>query len=651
MTKAKKMPPNPKELDLLKNLAGILAFDDAAGNSYEVRADGVYRKESKPNSMFIKLCAALELVAHTRNNDGDDWGIWIRFKDADAQPHELVLSRKLFSQGKKVEELLSSAGLHVPILSGNSGRCPLAEFFNAVPWSLPRALTVSQGGFASDKFDSFVFGDDVVLSLEGAERVKALTSDCAAALTVKGTLEKWQANVSAPALHSNRLMFGLCVGFAAPLLQLLGLPCVTFHLNGTSGDGKSSILKAVASIYGGEDRVTGWDKTKNGFEAVAARYNNQPLIVDEIGQSDADALDKIAYQLNNGVGRDRMTRNATLRKAARWSLIALSAGEFSLDGIRKQKSRDGRTNTATGERVRFICIPCDAGKGLGVLDSLPEGVSDDAEENDARRVALLARVSSFKATGVAGHEFLMRLMRDIANKGKDALDDQYREVEEQFLKQAGGQRLAPTERRVIRHFAAVAFAGELAASYGILDGWEYGAAFGAAMTCFNAWRESEDSPERHKERVIENMLSAPNRYRSEYLVYELQEDGTCMGKGDYPRCAIAGRVVLRDINNMASWIAAIYESSQFDDLLRRLGDGESKADIVNKMLENGQLLPPKDRAGNFVKQEKGGDRFGRVQPRKNNPLGLERKDRVYVLIPNSDLQSMREADSVLGRCK
>lgn len=646
MSKAKKVPPNPKELDLLKNLAGILAFDDASGNSYEVRADGVYRKESKPNSMFIKLCAALELVAHTRNNEGDDWGIWIRFKDADTQPHELILSRKLFSQGKKVEELLSSAGLHVPILSGNTGRCPLAEFFNAVPWSLPRALTVSQGGFASDKYDSFVFGEDVVLSLEGAERVKALTSDCAAALTVKGTLEKWQANVSAPALHSNRLMFGLCVGFAAPLLQILGLPCVTFHLNGTSGDGKSSILKAVASIYGGEDRVTGWDKTKNGFEAVAARYNNQPLIIDEIGQSDADALDKIAYQLNNGVGRDRMTRNATLRKAARWSLIALSAGEFSLDETRRQKSRDGRSNTATGERVRFICIPCDAGKGLGVLDSLPEGVSEDAEENDARRVALLARVSSFAATGVAGREYLMRLMQDIADNGQDALKEQYRKIEERFLHDAGGNGLAPTERRVIRHFAAVALAGELAASYGILDGWEEQAAYKAVLACFNAWRESEDSPERHKDKVLESILNAPSRYRSEYLKFVLYPNGECNKFCEEFRCEVAGTVVLRQAGNFSTWIAAIYNNDQFDKLLRKVGENESKADMVAKLIKEERLLKRKNRIGNFLDDyEK--DRKGQIQPKPNNVLELPTTSRVYVVLANADDKTMREVDRLL----
>lgn len=197
--------------------------------------------------------------------------------------------------------------------------------------ALPRAVSVTRGGFVSDAFDCFVFGDNQVLSLPGAEPVTPTSADCAAVLTEKGTLEEWQANVATPALHSKRLMFGLSVALAAPLLQILGLPCVTFHLNGTSGDGKSSILKAAASVYGDEERVTSWDKTQNGFEAVAARHTNQPLIVDEIGQGSVSALDQVAYKLNNGIGKDRMTRATAWRKAPRWSLIVLSAGEFTLE--------------------------------------------------------------------------------------------------------------------------------------------------------------------------------------------------------------------------------------------------------------------------------------------------------------------------------
>ena len=640
MSEMKTKAPTPIEADAYRNAEGILTVVDSAGNTYENRSDGVHKKDAKSGSSFVQLCDALELVAHTRTVEGDDWGIWIKFKDADGNPHDLVLPRKLLTQGRRLEELLQASGLHVYALSGNSGKCPLAEFFNAVPMNaLPRAVSVTRGGFVSDKFDCFVFGDNQVLSLPGAERVTPTSADCAAVLTEKGTLEEWQANVATPALHSKRLMFGLSVALAAPLLPILELPCVTFHLNGTSGDGKSTIMKAVASVNGGEERVTSWDKTKNGFEAVAARHNNQPLIIDEIGQGDLDALDKVAYQLNNGVGRDRMTRNATLRKAARWSLIALSAGEFSLSEMKRQKSRNGRAHTATGERVRFISIPCDAGKGLGVLDSLPGGITNDKAANDAQRVALLARVSSFKATGVAGRKYLMELMQDVRDNGREALKDQYREFEEEFIARVNGNGLAPTERRVIRHFAAVAFAGELGIDYGVFGTeWQENDALDAAIACFEAWRDSEESPERHRERVIELMLEAPFAYASDFLKFEHQKDGSCVSVGDPPNRVTLGRLVLRNRNNAASWLAAIFLRQEFDELLRRVGDGESKADVVEKLNELGCLLSK-------GKEQRG--RKGQIQPKANNDLGLGRGGRVYVLVPFDDQEAQRFARNVI----
>ena len=639
MSETKTKAPMPIEANAYKNAEGILTVEDSAGNTYENRSDGVYKKDAKPGSSFVKLCDALEVVAHTRTVEGNDWGMWIKFKDADGTPHDLVFSSTVFL-GRKIEELLLSSGLRVYVLSGNSSKCPLAEFLNAVPReNFPRAVSVTRGGFVSDAFDCFVFGNNQVLSLPGAERVTPTSADCAAVLTEKGTLEEWQANVATPALHSKRLMFGLSVALAAPLLQVLDLPCGTFHLNGTSGDGKSSILKAAASVYGGEERVTGWDKTKNGFEAVAARHNNQPLIIDELGQGDLDALDKVAYQLNNGVGRDRMTRNATLRKAARWSLIALSAGEFSLSEMKRQKSRNGRAHTATGERVRFICIPCDAGQGLGVLDSLPGGVTDDKAANDAQRVALLARVSSFKATGVAGHKFLMELMQDVRKHGREALKEQYREFEEDFIALVGRGSLAPTERRVIRHFAAVAFAGELGIDYGVFGTeWQKNDALDAAIACFEAWRDSEESPERHRERVVELMLEAPYAYSAEFLKFEYQPGGACESVDEPPNRTPMGRLVLRNKENAATWIAAIFLRQEFEELLRRVGDGESKADVVEKLNELGCLLSK-------GKEQKG--RKGQIQPKANNDLGLGRGGRVYVLVPFNDQEAQRLAKNVI----
>lgn len=646
MSETKTKAPMPIEADAYKNAEGILTVQDSAGNTYENRSDGLFKKEAKSGSSFVKLCDALELVAHTRTVEGDDWGIWIKFNDADGTPHDLVLPRKLLTQGRRVEELLQASGLHVYVLSGNSGKCPLAEFLNAVPMdALPRAVSVTRGGFISDAFDCYVFGNNQVLSMPGTEPVTPTSADCAAVLTEKGTLEEWQANVATPALHSKRLMFGLSVALAAPLLQILDLPCVTFHLNGTSGDGKSSILMAMASVYGDKERVTGWDKTKNGFEAVAVRHNNQPLIIDEIGQGEAESLNYVAYQLNNGVGKDRMTRTTAWRKAPRWSLIALSAGEFPLSEMKRLKSRNGRAHTATGERVRFICIPCDAGQGLGVLDSLPGGMTDDKAANDAQRVALLARVSSFKATGVAGHKYLMELMQDVRDNGREALKAQYREFEEEFIARVGRGGLAPTERRVIRHFAAVAFAGELGIDYGVFGTeWQENDALDAAITCFEAWRNSDESPERHREKVIELMLESPFAYSAEFLKFEFQ-NGSCVSFGGEPNRTTLGRLVLRNRNNAASWLAAIFLRQEFDDLLRRVGDGESKADVVEKLIEFGCLVLPEKRKKDGERKEP--DRKGQIQPKANNALGLGRSARVYVLVPRDDEEARRLARKVI----
>lgn len=637
----------PIVAQIYENAKGILTVQDSAGNTYENRSDGLFKQDAKAGSSFVKLCDAFELVAHTLTVEGDDWGVWIKFNDADGTPHDLVLPRKLLTQGRRVEELLQASGLHVYVLSGNSGKCALAEFLNAVPMDvLPRAVSVTRGGFISDAFDCYVFGNNQVLSLPGTEPVTPTSADCAAVLTEKGTLEEWQSYVATPALHSKRLMFGLSVALAAPLLQILDLPCVTFHLNGTSGDGKSSILMAMASVYGDKERVTGWDKTKNGFEAVAVRHNNQPLIIDEIGQGEAESLNYVAYQLNNGVGKDRMTRTTAWRKAPRWSLIALSAGEFPLSEMKRLKSRNGRAHTATGERVRFICIPCDAGQGLGVLDSLPGGVTDDKAANDAQRVALLARVSSFKATGVAGRKYLMALMQDVRDNGREALKEQYREFEEEFIARVGRGGLAPTERRVIRHFAAVAFAGELGIDYGVFGTeWQENDALDAAIACFEAWRNSDESPERHREKVIELMLESPFAYGAEFLKFEYQPGGSCKVIGWEPNRTPLGRLVLRNKDNAASWIAAIFLRQEFDDLLRRVGDGESKADVVEKLIEFGCLVLPEKRKKDGERKEP--DRKGQIQPKANNALGLGRSARVYVLVPRDDEEAKRLARKVI----
>lgn len=265
-------------------------------------------------------------------------------------------------------------------------------------------------------------------------------------------------------------------------------------------------------------------------------------------------------------------------------------------------------------------------------------MTDDKAANDAQRVALLARVSSFKATGVAGRDYLMHLMQDVRKHGREALKEQYREFEEEFIARVDRGGLAPTERRVIRHFAAVAFAGELGIDYGVFGTeWQENDALEATIACFEAWRDSEDSPERHIEKVIELMLEAPSAYSAEFFKYE-HKHGSCVSLIGEPNRATLGRLILRNKDNAASWIAAIYLRQEFEDLLRRVTEGESKADVVEKLIELGCILSK-------GKEQKG--RRGQIQPKADNALGLGRGARVYVLVPRDDEEAKRIARNII----
>lgn len=624
MTEMKTKAPMPIEADAYETTEGEFIADAASGNSYKVTTDGVFQLHQ--GKQPLKLCDPIELVARTRDKDGLNWGVWIRFKDDDGKVHELILRRKLFSQGRKVEELLQSAGLRIFSLSGNSGRCALAEFFNLVPKTLPSALSVNYGGFPTDKFDSFVFGNEVV-KLPNAEPLILEDKEAAATLNEKGTLEDWQRKVSVPALHSTRLMFGLCAAMAAPLLPIVGIPSTIFHFFGKRGKGKTSILRAAISVFGDEERLLTWNATDNGLEGLAQVHNNQPLILDEIGQATDKAIESV-YDLTNGVEKSRKSRDAKLRKPTRWKINILSSGEHSLTGIKKQKARRGDSGTSSGELVRFICIPADPGRGLGVLDSLPDASESegDALSTIKRAKAFIDAFAALEATGSAGRAFLMALMNEVNadSQGVSRMKSRLKAMINTMAETLNNDSpVTDSELRVLERFAVVALAGELATSYGIMgDKWATGTATKAVLECFKAWRTTEDSPDMRTKKIIEKIQELPDVDRSNFLQYVI-ENGTHRRWHEPLRPAI-GAVLMTDGNNMTSRIATVFLAQQFADLCNNYGDNLSKEEIVDALKEAEVLVTNvKDR--------------NQYQLRKNF-CEWKKNQRLYVLLADSSEQ-------------
>jgi len=288
--------------------------------------------------------------------------------------------------------------------------------------------------------------------------------------TEQGTLSEWQISVSGLAVGNSRLCFSISLSFAAPLLSLVGIEGGGFHLKGESTDGKTTIMKAAASVYGHPDRyVQTWRATGNAIEGIASRHNDALLCLDELGELDGREAGQTAYMLANGQGKGRSRQDGELRERKSWRLLFLSTGELSLE----DHAASAGQRTQAGMEVRTIQIPSHTGHH-GAFEQL------HGMEN-GRSFADTLKSNADQQHGTAFRAFVEILALNINQHKRQLLADVKRLVEELTPKGAGNQ-----VGRAINRFALVAAAGELATRLGI-TGWPEGEALKAVRVCLNAW--------------------------------------------------------------------------------------------------------------------------------------------------------------------
>ena len=217
-----------------------------------------------------------------------------------------------------------------------------------------------------------------------------------------GTLEAWRELVAKPCAGNSRLILGICAAFAAPWLTPLDQQSFTLHLRGASSIGKTNAQRVGKSVIGSPQSTHTWRATASALESVAARHNDNLLCLDEIGESEPKDIGVSTYTLNNGQGKLRQTRNITLREVLRWRLIILSNGELSLADVMAQNNQ----RMKAGQAVRVIDIPADAGRGLGLFERLPDGMSNGREFADQLKEA------TQQQHGTAFRAYLKQLVQD-----------------------------------------------------------------------------------------------------------------------------------------------------------------------------------------------------------------------------------------------
>ena len=413
---------------------------------------------------WVPISSPIRVLAETSDEQGCGYGRLLEWQDTAGRKRSWPMPMRELTrrQGEEVLAALLDAGLPF-IALGRKHK--LAEYLMAcrpdkritcvehTGWH-GRAYVLPQGSIGPD-------ADGVILQTTGY---------AASDFVERGTLGEWQQGVAALAVGNSRLCFALSLAFAAPLLSLVGMEGGGFHLKGESTDGKTTIMKAAASVYGNPDRYSQtWRATGNAIEGIASRRNDALLCLDELGEMDGREAGQTAYMLANGQGKGRSKQDGELRERKAWRLLFLSTGELSLE----DHAASAGQRTQAGMEVRTIQIPSDTGHH-GAFEWL-HGMEG------GRTFADTLKAHCDHRHGSAFRTYAEALAGELGAHS-ERLRAEIKRIAAELTPQGAGNQVG----RAINRFALVAAAGELATRLGV-TGWPEGEALRAVRVCLKAW--------------------------------------------------------------------------------------------------------------------------------------------------------------------
>jgi uncharacterized protein (DUF927 family) len=452
------------------NDAGQSTFATVGNVIFKRTDEGVYAVNDDGDKHWV--CSPLSIEADTRNEDGEAWGRLLVVTDRDGTRHEWAMPMTMLAgDGRDYREKLLDLGLSIG--AGRGSRQMLELYLHTKPEK--RVRCVDRAGWQDEVY---VFPDATLGGADG-ERIY-LQSQAGNNHLIKtaGTLKEWQDKIAGYCLNNSMLMFAVSAAFAAPLLRQLQCESGGFNFWGNTSEGKSTLLHAAGSVWGGHSDkgyLRRWRATANALETVAKLHNDALLCLDELKECDPRAVELAVYMLSNGQGKIRRQKTDALRPIDEWQLLYLSSGELTLaDHLASAGKR-----VFGGQEVRFIDLRADAGKGHGIFNDLHHF-------KNGKEFSEHIQQSAKRYYGTAIRAFLSEL---INQRRVNQARVWYRDYQAKFAKDYLPKDAKPEVARSFDRFALVAFAGELASEYGVTT-WPKHEATHAAGTVFQHWIEA-----------------------------------------------------------------------------------------------------------------------------------------------------------------
>lgn len=515
------------------------------------------RNERNPGQFDTLVCGPLHVDAQTSDGDANNFGRLLRFMTSTGVWRQWAMPMELLSG--TCEELRSEL-LSMGLVIEPTGRDLLARYLLSDREPARRVRCALQVGWCGQCFvlPDTVIGpgsDDVIF--QSATRNHG-EHGCS------GTLDGWRSEVASLAPGNPLLLLAISAAFAGPLLRRVGAEGGGVHFYGDSSTGKTTILQAACSVWGGPNYPRTWRGTANGMEGAATLFNDCLLALDEISQADPREVGAIVYSLANGVGKQRATRSGSARGVASWLTFIISTGERTI----ATTMDEGGHKTKAGQSVRLLDLP--AARGFGCFDDL-HGHPSGTALSDALKQAVTTHY------GHAGRAFVERLAND----------------QSRFGEQLGMIKAHPSfnppdaegqDKRAAARFALIALAGEQATEYGI-TGWKSGAALDAAAQAFELWRVMRGNGNNERRQILEQVARFIERHGDSRFSDWTTDNVQVRDRAGWWRDTVEGRTYLFTAEGMRAALTgfdfkrALYVLEEFGVLSPKQAGGE-RAKVV-----------------------------------------------------------------------
>jgi putative DNA primase/helicase len=434
---------------------------------FMVTPDGVYffGCDRDGNALpKLWICSRIEVLARTRDAHADGWGYLLSFTNPDGAAREWPLPASMLAgDGNEFRSRLMAQGLQIAPIA--KAKHLLSQYIQSRE-TQARAKCVDRLGWHNR---AYVLPRETIGEVE--ERI-LFQSDGAyePSFTVKGSLEKWNAQIGAFCVENVRLIFAASCALAGIMARPAGVDSGGFHFVGDSSSGKTTLLRVAASVVGAPEYMKRWRATENGLESLAVQRCDAVLILDELAQLEARIAGEAAYLLANESVKVRSTKSGGARAALTWKVLILSGGEVGLATHMLEAGKKARA----GQEIRLIDLPADAGAGFGAFDTL-HGHEGGAALSEALQRAC---ARTYGAPGRVFLEWAVANVDTLANRSRTMIDA----LVSEWVKPGASGQIS----RAAQRFALVAVSGELAIEAGAVA-WPVGECVRAGKAMFDAF--------------------------------------------------------------------------------------------------------------------------------------------------------------------